>query len=98
LREGCVTLHAKKGTAGEIDTSQGVAGKTDPAKDDVLRVCFPRGAAAPIVDTGVVVGAGAGGGGGVSGVTIAGIVLGGTAAAVGLAFGLRGNNPSPSTP
>jgi hypothetical protein len=40
LREGCVTLHTKKGTTGEIDTIHGVAGKTDPAKDGVLRVCF----------------------------------------------------------
>lgn len=98
LREGCVTLHTKQGTTGEIVTNQGLAGRTDPAKDDVLRVCFPRGAAAPIVDAGGVGAAGGGGGTALSGGAIAAILLGGTAAAVAIWFALRGDNPSPSTP
>lgn len=107
LKEGCVTLHTKKGATGEIVTSQGVAGKTDPAKDGTLRVCFPRGAAAPIVDAGVTTGtagvtAGTAGGGGVlgglGGGAIAAIVVGGTVTAVGVGFAMRGDNPSPSTP
>ena len=92
LREGCVTLHTTKGTTGEIDTSAGVAGKTDPAKDGVLRVCFPRGATAPTV------GAGGAGGGGLGGGAIAAIVIGGTGAAIGIGLGLRGDNPTPATP
>ena len=96
LREGCVTLHTKQGTTGEIFTNQGLAGRTNPAKDDVLRVCFQRGAAAPIVDSG----AGAAGGGGGTGLSrggIAAILLGGTAAAVAIALALRGDDPSPSS-
>ncbi len=93
LTEGCVTLHTTKGTTGEVDTSAGVAGKTDPAKDGVVRVCFPRGATAPTV------GAGAGaGGGGLSGTAIAAIVIAGGGAAIGIGLGLRGDNSSPVTP
>lgn len=108
LRQGCMTLHTKNGTSGEIGTSHGVAGKTDRAKDDVLQVCFPRGAAAPTVNAGAGtspgvgagggVGVGAGGGAGLSKGAIAAIVVGGTAAAVGLGLSLRGSNPSPSQP
>lgn len=106
LREGCVTLHTKKGTNGQINTSQGVAGKTDPAKDDVLRVCFPRGAAAPIVDAGggvagtaggVVAGT-AGGGGVLGGGAMTAIVFGGALTAASVGFVLRGDNPSPLAP
>ena len=88
LLKGCVILRTKKGTAGEIDTPEGVAGKTDPAKDGELKVCT-KGA--------VLIAPGTAGGGGLSGAAIAGIVVGGGAAvAVGLA--LRGNNPSTITP
>jgi hypothetical protein len=102
LREGCVTLHTKKGTTGEIDTIHGVAGKTDPAKDGVLRVCFPRGAAAPVVDGGSVATAGAAtGGGGIStttGVLIGAAAIGGVIAAVIIVPCRRGANPSPGEP
>src|SRR5215218_4628000 len=57
---GCAILTAKKNTTGEIATEQGSAGKTDPAAGGVLEVCFPQGAAAPTVGSGVASGAGAG--------------------------------------
>ena len=41
LLKGCVTLHAKKGTTGEIETSKDMVSKTDPKEDGVLRVCHP---------------------------------------------------------
>lgn len=41
LLEGCVTLRATKGTTGEIETSIGAVGKTDPKTGGVLRVCHP---------------------------------------------------------
>ena len=90
LLKGCVILRTKKGTAGEIDTPEGVVGKTDPAKDGVLKVCT-KGAVliAPATASG--------GGGGLSGAAIAAIVVGG-GAAVAVGLGLRGNNPSSITP
>ena len=63
---GCAILTAKKNTTGEIATEQGTAGKTDPATGGVLNVCFPQGAAAPIINTapaGVPATAGGGSGG-----------------------------------
>jgi hypothetical protein len=47
LIQGCVVLHTIKGTTGEIDTSRGVAGKTDGSKDDRIDVCDPSIATAP---------------------------------------------------
>lgn len=41
LLQGCVILRARVGTTGEIDTAQGVAGKTDPATGGVLQTCAP---------------------------------------------------------
>jgi hypothetical protein len=88
LLKGCVTLRTRKGTAGEIDTSEGVAGKTDPAKDGVLKVCAPGAVAtAPV----------AAGGGGLSGVAIAAIIGGGVGV-IAAVLGSRGSNPSPATP
>src|SRR5215211_5570072 len=58
---GCAILTAKKNTTGEIATEQGSAGKTEPAAGGVLEVCFPQGAAAPTVGSGVATGAGVGG-------------------------------------
>ena len=108
LIEGCVVLHSKKGTTGEIDTAQGVVGKTDPARDGTLRVCFPKGAAAPIANAGGASGAGgAGGAGGAAGAggagggglftltTLAGVaIIGGSVAAAAITSD-RGGNPSP---
>ena len=106
---GCVILRAAKGTTGEIATQQGSAGKTDPAVGGVLEMCFPQGAAAPVVGPGVAVGAGAGagapagaaaaGGGGLFGLgvpaTIAILAAGGAAATTPLFFQ---SNPSGSNP
>jgi len=41
LLQGCVTLYAKKGVTGDIETSKDVHSKTDPKADGVLRVCHP---------------------------------------------------------
>lgn len=86
LRQGCVTLHTQKGTTGEIDNAQGVIGKTNPAIADVLDTCHVKTA-----------GAAAGGGGLGTGGTIA-IVAGIGAGVTGIAFALRGSNPSPARP
>ena len=85
---GLLTLRTKKGTTGEIDTAQGVAGKTNPAKDGVTRSC-PGGAApaAPVAT-------GAGGLFGIGvGETISLLTL--TATFVVIPIAARGRNPSP---
>jgi len=105
---GCVILHATKNTTGEITTAKGSIGKTDPATGGTLEMCFPQGAAAPVVGPGVAVGAGAGaapagaaaaGAGGLFGLgvpaTVA-IIAAGTGA--GLTPLFFDDNPSPSTP
>ena len=99
---GCAILTAKKKTSGEIATEQGTAGKTDPVAGGILNVCFPQGAAAPTVNTGVVgsVPASTGGGGG-------GLFGLGTAATVAIFGGIGAaaltplffqDNPSGSNP
>ena len=79
LVQGCVILRTEKKAAGEIDTSQGVAGKTDPATGGLLDVCFPQGATAPTVNQGAAAsaGAGAGAGGAAGAATAAGGAAGG---------------------
>jgi hypothetical protein len=58
---GCAILTAKKKTTGEVATEQqGTAAKTDPAKGGILDICFPPGAAAPVVGQGAAAAAGAG--------------------------------------
>jgi hypothetical protein len=108
---GCVILNARKNTTGEVTTEKGSIGKTDPAAGGVLEMCFPQGAAAPVVGPGVAQGAGAGaapagaaaaGGGGLFGLgvpaTIA-IVAAGTAAGITpLFFPDDNTNPSPAAP
>jgi hypothetical protein len=86
LIQGCLVLHTMKGTSGEVDNAQGVIGKIDPANDGKVDTCSKK-----------VPGAAAGGGGLSTGgkVAIAAAIGGGVTA---LAFGLRGSNPSPSTP
>ena len=44
LTQGCVILCAGKGTAGEVITSRGIAGKTNSNEGGPLEVCFPQGA------------------------------------------------------
>ena len=78
---GCAILTAKKKTTGEVATEQGgSAGKTDPAVGGILDICFPPGAAGPIVGQGAAAAAGAGAG--------AGAVAGATAAGGGGLFGI----------
>jgi hypothetical protein len=89
LIQGCVVLHTLKGTTGEIDTSRGVAGKSDGSRDNRIDVCDPSIATAP---------AAAGGGGGLgTGGTVAIIAaVAGALALIPLLGG--GSNPSPGAP
>lgn len=93
LVRGCATVRTKQNVLGQVDTEQGVAGKTDPKRKGFLNVCFPLGAASPIVMVAESAGAAAAGGG-----DLVGIVVAGATAGVGLPIGFRGVNPSPSVP
>jgi hypothetical protein len=93
VNQGCAVLQTRKGTSGEIDNAQGVVGKTDAAKDDMIDVC-------PGVK---VAGAAASGGGGLFGLGTGGTFAliawaGGIGTGVGLALANRGANPSPGAP
>lgn len=93
LLQGCLTLRTKKGTAGEVDTSQGAVGKSDPAKDGVVQVCAPGSVATAA--------AAAAGGGGLFGLgTVATVaIIGGGIAAVVIPIATRGtNNTLSATP
>ncbi len=59
LVRGCATVRTKQNVLGQVDTVQGVAGKTDPKRKGFLSVCFPLGAAAPIVTVAEAAGAAA---------------------------------------
>ena len=91
LARGCATVRTKKNVLGEVDTSQGVAGRTDPKSRGFLNVCFPPGALAPTV-LGQAAGAAAAGGATIA--DIVAVVIAGT----GTVLGARGGNPSPSGP
>ncbi len=93
LHRGCATVRTKQNVLGEVDTVQGVAGKTDPKRKGFLGVCFPLGASAPIVTVAESAGAAAAGGG-----NLLGVVIGGVVAGVGVPVAFRGANPSPSGP
>ena len=93
LVRGCATVRTKQNVLGEVDTEQGVAGKTDPKRKGFLGVCFPLGATSPTVTVAESAGAAAAGGG-----ILLAVILGGVAAGVGLPFVFRGSNPSPSAP
>lgn len=86
LAQGCAVVHTQKGTTGEIDNAQGMIGKTNPAKDDLVDACPTKVAGAAATAGGLSTGAK---------VAIAAAAVGG---GVGLAFALRGSNPSPSRP
>lgn len=87
LIRGCVTLHTKKGTAGEVANPAGVIGRIDPADDGVIRTCPDRAAAAAIpATTGGLFGIGVG-------ATI-GVIGAVTLISLPIIFG--GRNPSPS--
>jgi hypothetical protein len=91
LIQGCAVLHNKKGTTGEIDNAQGVVGKTDGAKDDVIEVC-------PGVKTAGAAAHGAGGLFGLGTAATVAIIGGGVGAAAAIALANRGSNPSPGAP
>jgi len=57
---GCAILRTKKKTTGEVATEQGTAGKTNPIAAGILDICFPPGAAGPVVGQGAAAAAGAG--------------------------------------
>src|SRR6476620_4449225 len=106
---GCAILTAKKKTKGEVATDQGSAGKTDPATGGILDICFPPGAANPIVGQGAAAAAGAGagaavgastaGGGGLFGLgTAATIAIFGGIGAVALTPLVFQDNPSGANP
>lgn len=86
LLQGCAILRTKKNANGQIDTSQGTAGKNDRAKGGALDVCFPPGSNAPVVNQGAAANAGAGAGGGAA----AGATGGAAPAAGGTSGGLFG--------
>src|SRR6266566_5218462 len=88
LIKGCIVLRTKKGTTGEIDTSQGVAGKTDGSKDARLDVCDSSIATAPA--------AAAAEGTGRTAKTIA--IIAGAGSLLLIPVVTRGNNPSSGTP
>lgn len=108
---GCVILTARKNTTGEITTEKESIGKSDPAAGGSLEMCFPQGAAAPVVGPGVATGAGAAagpaggtaaGGGGLFGMgvpaTIAVVAAATAAGLTPLFFPDSANNPSPAAP
>jgi hypothetical protein len=49
VMSGCVVVHARKNTTGEIAAEQGSSNKTDPAKEATLQNCAPT--APPVVST-----------------------------------------------
>lgn len=85
LTQGCVILQTKKDTTGEVYRQSDLVGTTDGSKDDSITTCPDRGVG-PIT-TGLSTGAKVG-------ITLA--AIGGTATI--LAFALRGDDPSPSSP
>ncbi|HSS20320.1 MAG TPA: hypothetical protein VLL54_09605 [Pyrinomonadaceae bacterium] len=86
LIKGCVVLHTKRGTTGEIDTARGAV-KADGTKDDRLEVCDPSIATAPA----------AAAGGLTTGEKIA--IIGAIVGALALIPILKGgSNPSPGAP
>lgn len=82
--QGCVTLHTKKGTHGEVDT-QGSTRTTDAAKDGSVHLCAPAAGGVPPS------------GGPELGAKVIVPIFAGTAATFAL-LAWRGNNPSPSHP
>ena len=86
---GCATARTKKNIIVEFETPQGAAGATDHKNRKNLMVCFPAGAMAATVS---VPSATALGGTGLMSIAAASV------AGVGLPLGLRGSNPSPSSP
>jgi hypothetical protein len=95
VMRGCATARTKKNVIAQIDTTLGVAGKTDPKKRGFLGVCFPPGATTPIVSTAP---AGAAASRASLGAIAIIFLLGGGGTVTGLLLAFRGSNPSPSGP
>jgi hypothetical protein len=93
LLAGCVVLHTKRGTSGEVNGPQGPLGKTDPAKDDEVKTCAPGA-------TGTVPAASAGGGGlfGLGTAATVALIVGPAALFTAIAASTRGSNSSTVTP
>jgi hypothetical protein len=103
LIEGCVIVRVKEGTYAVINTSDGKIASNDAIRKQsaVLDVCLPKGAPAAIVNQGAAANAGAGVAGGtvaergLSGVVLAGLLLGGGGLGIlGVIVATRGDNPS----
>lgn len=107
VTEGCVILRTSKGTVGTLNSAQGMVGQTAAATGGAIDVCS-RSGAAPVVNQGAAVDAGAGASAvdcGAAGAAAAptGIPVGATIAMIagggaGLYLLFRGGNPSPSGP
>lgn len=98
LSQGCVVLYTKKNTTGQIDTAEGVRGKSDPTKDDVLSVCSDRGAVPP-PGIGAIGEVAAGTAGAATASTTAAVLVGAAAMATVVTIAIvRGRNPSPGSP
>jgi len=94
LTQGCVILRAGKGTAGEVVTSKGIAGKTQSSEGGPIEVCFPQGAwPGPAIEQNH-------GGSLFSFVRLAALGVIGGRLRTNMAVGLddRGTNPGPSSP
>jgi hypothetical protein len=94
VMRGCATARTKKNVIAQIDTSLGVAGKTDPKSRGFLGVCFPPGATTPTVTTAPAGAAASRAGLG----ALAFILLLGGGSVAGILIAFRGTNPSPSGP
>ena len=108
LIEGCVILRTAKNVSGVINSTQGALGQIAAATGGSIDVCLRPGAA-PSINQGAAVDAGAGasavdcGAAGAAAIPPTGIPPAVTAAfigggAAGLYFLFRGSNPSPSAP
>jgi len=87
LKRGCLILKSRKNVNATVETEQGTAATNDKNRGGASDVCFPVGAAQPIVNQGAAQAAGAGAGGGAAG-GISGGVIAGIVVAIGVATGL----------
>ncbi len=96
LVKGCASLHARKGTSGEINTPQGAAEKTDLNTGGTVSLCVPQiahGTAEAVVDK-----VGSDGLFGLGQAAALAIIGGRIGATQGVALIGRGSNPGPSAP
>ena len=96
LVKGCVSLHALKGTVGEIGTPQGFGQKTDPNTGGIPSFCFPP--SADRVPEAIKDRVGFDGLFGLGKSAALAIIAGRIGATEGVAVVRRGSNPGPSAP